>query len=233
MKFLLAIVGLHGITISSGLIVVLWYGFIFRAESRSALKLLIFPLAHFPKAFNAYENPPVLPILLGYITFLGCLIQLLLPISARIYIIFVWGSIVAYEIYGVTSYSIKIKTIRSFLICVAIILLIVGYVIARIIQLESYLLMNQFDFAVGIYLFIVSVYTLTQIIVKGRFRQNLEAFFVFFGVILYSFLHTLASSILSLGVIEHFNFAYYATLVTMLFWILVIPWIRHLKYKLT
>jgi len=172
-------------------------------------------------------------MMLGYVTFLSCLIQLFIPLNAYTYIIFVWGLIVTYEIYSVTSYILMIRSIRSFVYCISGILLIVGFVIVKIIHKGGYALTNQFDFAEGIYLFIVSVYSLARIITKSHFQKNIEAFFVFFGVILYSFLHTMASSILALDFVEHFDFAYYATLATMLFWIIVIPWILHLKYKLT
>lgn len=232
MKFLWAAINIYGVFILSGLTAILWYICIYKSGSRSVLKLSAFPFAHFPRAFNTYKDPAVLPIMLGYVTFFGCVVQLLLPSSPNVYV-FVWGTIMAYEIFGVTSYVFRIAKIQFFLICITIIIIFIGYGILETIQIEHYRLMTRFDFTVCIYLFIVSVYVLARIIVKDSFKEDLVAFFIFSGLVLYSFLHLLAAGVLALGVVEHFNYAYYATLIAMLFWIVVIPWIRHLTHKLS
>ncbi|TKJ38546.1 hypothetical protein CEE37_12330 [candidate division LCP-89 bacterium B3_LCP] len=232
MKFILTIISLHGVITLSGLTAFFWYIFIFKAESRSPLRLLIFPFAHFSQAFYTYNNPEVFPIMLGYVTFSCSLIQLFFPSSQLIYL-FVWGTILAYEIFGVTTYVIRVSKIQFLIICIALTTILIGYGIIRTMQIENYQLMTRFDFIISIYLFIASVYILTRIIIKDSFTEDIEAFFVFFGLIIYSFLHLLAASILALGIVENFDYAFYATLITMLFWILVIPWIRYLKSKLS
>jgi hypothetical protein len=159
-------------------------------------------------------------------------VQLLFPSTPWVYIT-VWGAILAYEIFGVTTYVFRIMKIQFYLICIAIIIIFIGYGILKTIQIEGYQLMTRFDFAVCIYLFIVSVYVLARIIVRDSFKEDLEAFFIFSGLVLYSFLHLLAAGVLALGVVKNFDYAYYATLIAMLFWIVVIPWIRHLTHKLS
>lgn len=92
--------------------------------------------------------------------------------------------------------------------------------------------MNNIDFIEAIYLFIGSVFIMSRIINKDRFVENLEAFFVFFGLILYSFLQILSTIMLSFDFFRNFNFALFATLITMLFWLVSVPWIRRLKSRL-
>ena len=230
MNSIISMVETHGVFMSSAVTALLWYGFILDTKPRSFIRLLGFPLFHFQAIRNIRENPATFPIALCYVIILGAIIQLILPNNPYIFVVG-WWLILIYELFGVTSYILRPKKTSSFLIIITIILLFVGYGAVNTILLRSYQFMNRIDFIESIYIFIGSIYIVASINLRDRFFEELESFFVFFGLIIYSFLHVLSTSMLAFGVREYFDYTLYATLTAMFFWLISIPWIRHLKFK--
>ncbi len=225
-------IAIYGGFLLSGITAVLWYQFNFSIKPRSLTRLLLFPIAHFGSILRIRENPSVYPITLCYLIFVSGVAHLLFPQNHCIYTIG-WGLILLFEIFGVSVYAFNVKRIRAFLFCGIIAILFIGYGVLKTMQIKNYQIMNTIDFLESIYLFTGSVYILVSIVVKNRFVQEFDAFLIFFGLVIYSFLHILSSGILAIDVVKYFDFALYATLITMLYWVVIIPWIRRLKSKLS
>ncbi len=215
-----------------GLTAVLWYFLKFEGVPRSFIKLIFFPFAHFIQIKNIYYHPSAIVILLAYTIVLCEIIRLLFSSSPYLYLAS-WGMVIVVEIFCVSAYAFKLRKGKSFTFCLVFILLFVCFGVYLSIISKSYNPMNFLDFTENIYLFIGSAFILVRIAKYGRFYEELDAFFIFFGMLIYAFLHALSSSILSLNPFKYFDFAYLSTLITMLYWSAVIPWTRRVKSKLS
>jgi hypothetical protein len=222
----------YGAIASLIITMVLWYWFIFAEKPRSIIKLLAFPAFHFRELLDIREHPSTFPIVLCYVTILGFIGGVSFPQSFYIFLA-QWGLILTYEVFGVTSYIFRLRKISWFLIIIGIMLIIVSYGSIRTIQLRDnqFQLMNTIDFIESCYIFIGAIYIIVSIIVKERFWEDLESFFVFFSLIIYSFSHLLSTSPLALDFVEGYAYTLYSTIIAMFFWSVSVPWIRHLRAK--
>ncbi|MCK4653192.1 MAG: hypothetical protein KAU01_01980, partial [Candidatus Cloacimonetes bacterium] len=84
---------------------------------------------------------------------------------------------------------------------------------------RSYNPINTTDFYNIIILMLGTVIILRNLLSQESFLENIEAFFIFSGFILYFGLHILASNTLSLGFLENWNFGQYATMISLIYWL--------------
>jgi hypothetical protein len=219
-------IGIAGITAT------LWYFLKCDCMSRSLLKLVSFRISHFNQVRNLYSNPAVVVILITWAIGITGVIRFFSVDDPYLYLC-TWGIMILVESYCLTAYVFKLGKTTSSIFCFLLILLFSGIGIVLSIKNRSYEPMNLIDFIENIYLFIGSAFILFRIAKFGRFYEELDAFFIFFGILVYAFLHALSSSILSLNPFAYFDFAYLSTLITMLYWSAVIPWTRRVKSKLS
>lgn len=93
--------------------------------------------------------------------------------------------------------------------------------------------MINISFVECVAVFFGSFYVVIRIIVKNRFEEDLVDFFAFFGLLIYSFLHTLSGIAEVTDFFEAYHFGSIATFMGILFWLVSVLWVRRLKYKLT
>lgn len=216
----------------TGFTIALWYYLKLEGVPRSIIKLIFFPIAHFNQIKKLYNCPSAIVILISYTIILCEIMRTFFSSSPYLYLMS-WGMVLIVESYCVSAYAFKLKKGKFFTFCLGLILLLTCIGIYSSISNRSYKPMIVFDFAEDIYLFVGSAFILTRIAKYGRFHEELDAFFIFFGMLIYAFLHSLSSSILSLDPFEYFDFAYLSTMITMLYWSVTIPWIRRVKSKLS
>ena len=231
MNFLLKFAQVHGIFVLAVLTASLWYFFLFNNKMWRVLKLIYFPVSHISSIANIYKNPSAFPITICYVISITGVFQAIFSTSPYVYL-FSWGLILAVELYGVIAYLFRINKMRSYVASIVPVLIIISYGMVRTIQARDYQFMNNIDFVVSLLIFIGSVNVIGQIILKDRFVEELIPFFIFFGLIIYSFLHGLSSVAISIDILANLDFAYYSTITTLLFWTGSVPWIRYLKYRL-
>jgi hypothetical protein len=222
----------HGNQILTGITALAWYLYSFSSKPGSLIKLLFFPAAHFRAILQIRQFPAAFVIGHCYLVFIFGIVQLCWPASPHVYLVG-WGLFVLFDIFTVTLYLFNIRKTGHYLFVGIISLAYIIYVIVNSIHLRSYAPLITLGFAIDVYVFIVAVIILSSVVIKGIFHKEIDAFFIFFGWLVNSFLDILSSSILSIDFIEHFDFSYYATLITMLYWCAIILWIRRLKYKLS
>jgi len=232
MNAILGFLQTHGVLLLSGLIALLWYLFLFRYRPRSFIRFAAFPISHFRLVLDVRENPYTIPITLCYLIFAGGIASIVSSSDPHAFLIG-WCLALLYELSALTAYFLIPKSKRILLVCSVIILLFVGYGAIKTIQAKDFQIMNNFDFAAQVYIFIGSILAVAGIIIKDRFAKEVDAFFVFFGLIIYSFLQSLSTIMLAFDFVQNFDFAYYATLITLLFWLVSIPWVKRLKSRLT
>ncbi len=232
MSHIIALLKLHGVFIFSGLTAVLWYLFLFKSQPRSLVGIVFFPLAHHKSLLKVRENTDTIPIVLCYLMFVSG-IGSLVSSSDPIVFLLGWCLLLLFELNVIAAYYLEPVNKRVLAIISVLILLIVIYGAVKTVQAKDFQVMNNLDFAAQIVLFIGSVIAVTRIIMRDRFAAEMDAFFVLFGLIIYSFLHSLSTIMLAFDAIQNFDFAYYTTLITLLFWLVSIPWIKRLKSRLT
>ena len=232
MRPIFEFINLHAALGLSALVVLMWYLHLFTSRPRSPLRLLVFPLAHWRAVADVRENVATMPIMLAYLLFMGGVASLIH--DSLLTSLIVWCLLLLYELFAITAYFLKSRNQRALVICSLLILLVIGYGAYRTILAEwDFQIMNNYDFAGQIVLFLGSVLAIAIIIVKDRFAQEVDAFFVFFGLTIYSFLQSLSTIMLAFNFFANANFPYYTTLITLVFWLMSVPWIRRLKSRLT
>ncbi|MCX6640313.1 MAG: hypothetical protein NTW14_07505 [bacterium] len=209
-----------------------WYQFVFTAPSRSWAKALIFPFSHFRQIIDLREFPAAFVIFYCYLHILDAVFAYLITPTPYIFLI-EWGVIIFAELTLIFLYFFKLSDWKYCLLFLLTVSLYLGYACWKTIQARDYQVLNAFDFGEEVFLFLVALYVIIRIVRQDRFIAELEAFFVFLGLIIYSFLQCLSTIALAYNFFANLDFAYWATLLTFMFWTLSVPWMRHLKYKLT
>ena len=222
----------HGVFALSGVVTVLWYLSLLKTKPRTFIRLVVFPVGHLREMLDPRGHPTTIPIAFCYIIFIGGVASLISAQDARVYLAG-WCLLVLYELNFMAAYFLRPRNKKLLSLLSALILLTVGYIAMKVVQQKGFQLINAFDFGVQIYLFVGSVAAFVGTITKDRFAKEPETLFVFFGLIIYSFLQSLSTIMLAFDFIQNFDFAYYATLITLLFWLASIPWIKRLKSRLT
>ena len=221
----------HVLFLVTALNLLLWYFYVFQARPRSFLRLLALPFSHYRDLLNLRENPALVPLLFFYPLVMSRIPGLIVPLTPICYLIYT-AIIHTFELLLPTAYVLKLKTSRSLLACLGISMFIAGLFGFLTFHYKNYQILNNFDFAVCICIFILSSIVIINIIVKERFSQDLDAFFAFFGFIIFCFLNILATIMLALDFMENVDFAFHASLIAQIFWLVSVPWIRRLRAKL-
>jgi hypothetical protein len=217
---------------ASLLVVIYWYKQQFPAQPRSFLRIMAFPFYHFREVLNLPNFPSVFPIFFCYLYFADTLLSLL-NISSVSILVLEWSLFVAFETFLISIYWLGLKKSKSLTICF---LMIVMYVLLGdylTIHLKTWQVQNAFDFGECFYLLLASTWIVFRIIHEEGFERDLVAFFVFFGVILYSSLQIISTIIMAFDFSQNEDFSFIAVIITFLFWLLAVPWIHRLRYKLT
>jgi len=222
----------HGVFAVSGIVAILWYLFLLESKSRSPLRLVVFPVGHLREMLDPRGYPTAIPITLSYLIFVGGIASLISGQDARVCLAG-WCLLLLYELGAIAAYFLRPMNRKILLLLSVLILLAVSYGAFKTVQLKNFQIMNAIDFAAQTILFLGSVAALSIIIIKDRFVHEISSFFVFFGLIIYSFLQSLSTIMLTFDFFQNFDFAYSATLITLLFWLVSIPWIKRLKSRLT
>ncbi len=221
----------HLVFVLSLLTAVIWY-YYSRTETRSLFGFVLYPIYHFREILDPRENSFVFVIVFSYLTFLSGIAHFIFPESPYAYLFWL-GGFLFFEYCMILIYILQPRKLLSRLLIFIIpgILIAVGIYLS--VHQRSYQPMNIVDFMAQVTLFIGAVTAILEIINKDLFPEKTETFFIAFGLIIFSFLHILSTSIMILDFVEYFDFSYYATLITLLYWIVIIPWIKRLKSKLS
>ncbi|MBN2460115.1 MAG: hypothetical protein JXB60_00795 [Candidatus Cloacimonetes bacterium] len=142
--------------------------------------------------------------------------------SPVVYIIF-WAIFSIYELYFVLTvifYLAKARKNYAELYIIIISILAIPIILSALLSYtnRSYSPINTSDFYNIILLMIGSILVLKSIINYPSFMDNIESFFIFSGFVLYFGLHILASNALSIDILKNFNFAKYATFISLIYW---------------
>lgn len=143
--------------------------------------------------------------------------------SRIVYLIF-WAIISIYELFFIIKILFAIlnaQKTHSEIFNITISILAVPIILATILSYthRSYNPINTTDFYNIIILMLGTVIILRNLLSQESFLENIEAFFIFSGFILYFGLHILASNTLSLGFLENWNFGQYATMISLIYWL--------------
>lgn len=233
MKAILDLIYTHSGQTLVMILTVLWYFFFFENKSRSALRLALFPLIHTSALLRIRENPAVLPVGMGYFLALGGIAMLLTDCSPYTYVI-QEGVYLVFLTFCMTSIVLDLQEgDRRILTSAASIILIAGFCTILSMVIKSYTPMNILDLIVNVYTFLVSAHVAASIVVRSSFAEDMVAFFVFFGLVVSSFLHCLATIMEAFDFVKYFDFSYCTLLTILVFWLVSVPWIHHLKSRLT
>jgi len=210
---------------------VLWYIYIFPLKKRSVLNFALFPFFNAGRIINVRDNISTFPITYSYILIIyGIVFQLFT--NDYVYCIG-FGLLLIIESYVVISYVFQARKKGVNLSFLSFITVLVGLAIAVTLKTGDYQILNRFDFCENLIIFSGSSYIVFKIIIKDKFTEEMEAFFIFFGIIIYSFLHILATILLIFNIAEFFIYASNATLLTFIYWMIIIPWIHRLRSEIT
>lgn len=212
-------------------VTVLWYYYILERENHSFLRLLIFPISNKSNILSFDLFPAGIPIVFCYLITLQDISTLIADRDPLVFLISVCIStlfIVFYPLHWLFKFN-KIFNILYFAVSVAI----VGFFGYLTYYYKNFEIWNNFDFVVQIVTLCISLYVISRVIIKDLFVEKLIDFFVFTGLIIYSFLQIVATIMMKFGFSENFNFATIASFSTMIFWIISVPWILRLKSKLS
>ncbi len=144
-----------------------------------------------------------------------------------------WGIFLISEAFLISIYLFRLEKLRSVLICLTVIMLYAAWGAFSTSQARDDQVLNAFDFGECTYLLFASSWIIFRIIKEDRFEQDLVAFFTFFGVVTYAALQIIATIIMAFDFRENEDFSFFAVIITFTFWLLAVPWIRRLRYKLT
>ena len=209
----------------------LWYCYVVRWKNKNVLKFVLFPILHFGNVIRARDNASSFPIMYS---FLLILYGIAYQIQTDIYVYCIgFGLLLVYESFAVLGYAFEIKTIKSALALLSVIGIIISIAVYKTIDKLDYQILCRFDFYENLAIFTGACYIVYTISKRDYFVEELEAFFIFFGVILYSFMHILATILLIFDISKNFVFASNATLLTFIYWMSIIPWIRRLRSEFT
>ena len=142
--------------------------------------------------------------------------------SPIVYIV-CWSLYSIYEFYLILTILFHLAKARknySELYVIIIAILAVPIILSALLSYtkRSYDPINTSDFYNTILLMIGSILVLRSIISYENFVENIESFFIFSGFVLFFGLHLLASNALSLDITKNFNFARYATFISLFYW---------------
>ena len=210
---------------------VLWYIYVFPVKKRTALNYSLFPVFNFGRIINISDNAPTFPITYSYLLVLyGIIYQLF----ANRYVYSIgFGLLLIYESYVVIAYVFQARRGIARYSLLTLIGTLVAFAIVLTLRTNDFQILNRFDFCENLIIFSGSSYIVFKIIIKDRFAEEIEAFFIYFGIIIYSFLHILATILLIFNIADNFIYASNATLLTFIYWMIIIPWIHRLRSEIT
>lgn len=220
------------VLILSALVVIFWYRRLLEATPRSLVRVLAFPGWHWRQLLGLRDHPAAFPIFFCYLYVLDSLFALCVNPTAYLTLA-EWSFILIAESFLVCLYLFDLRKGGARVFCLAIIAFYAGVGSVLTLKQRNYQIYNAFDFGECAFLLLAGSWIIGQLIRRDRFEQDLVALFTFFGLTLYAALQLLATIIMSFDFIQNADFSTYAVMVTFLFWLAAVPWIRHLQSKLT
>lgn len=211
----------------------LWYAFVFKEKPRSFIRALLFPFYHARNIIGFQDDFTAYFIFYCYVRALDSILAVLIYQVPPYILLTEWSLFIILDTFFAVVYFLKLKSIRFILICFLLNLAYVMLASRMSARAQSLQVFNAFAFALGIVVFFIYIYLLFQIIREERFVENMDLFFIFFGFIIYNFLQSLSTIVDAFNWTKYANFAFYSTDIGFLFWTLSVPWMRHLRSKLT
>jgi len=232
MNTLLTFTTTHLVFCLSGLVTLIWYYNTRKYGPRKFLYFLFYPLVHFREVVTPTAHPAAFILTFTYLTFLSGVEHFLFPTNPYVYVIG-WGVFLLFECCMILIYVLRPmkRLIWNLITFLPLIAISTGIYLS--ILKHNYQPLNILDFIVQVIMFAGAIYGLVDIFRIEVSSENVEAFFIMLGLIIYSFLHILSTSILIVDFVEYFDFPYYVELITLIYWIAIIPWIKRLKFKLS
>jgi hypothetical protein len=216
----------------TALVMLVWYVFVLEDEKKTPLKLIFLPAYYRARILDIRANPLLFPLLYNYFLFWGGMAMHLTENAPYTYFTY-WIILFLYEINAPLQYLFAGRHRRLHIILLTFFLLLAAVSILKTLLIKDYEPINQADFVEVFSLFVGSIYVLAKIVIRDQFEMDFRAFFAFFGLALYSFLQCLATILIALDFHGNFEFGAYASVVADLFWLISIPWLKHLKSRLT
>ncbi len=214
------------------LFILIWYVFALENERKTPFRLILLPAFYRSRILDIQANPLLFPLLFNYFLFWGGMAMLLTQNNAHTYFIY-WIVLFLYEINAPLQYLFAGRNRRLYYLLITVFFLFAALSIFRAKLIKDFEPINQADFIEVFSLFAGSVYILASIVIRDQFELDFRAFFVFFGLALYSFLQCLSTILIALNFHSNFEFGAYSAIITDLFWLVSIPWLKHLKSRLT
>ncbi|MFH1734678.1 MAG: hypothetical protein ABIE92_08205 [bacterium] len=232
MNDILAFVKMHGGFILSLIVAVIWYFRSYKGKPRSLLGFSLYPIYHIKDVLHPKTNPFVFVIVFSYLIFLSGISYFIFPKSPYVYLVGS-GVFLLFQFCLILIYTLQPRKLLSYGLIFIIPGILITVCIFLCIKFRSYQPINILNFIAQVTLFVGAIIALLEIFRKDLFPERTEMFFIAFGLIIYSFLHMLSTSIMILDYVRHYDFSYYSTLITLIYWIAIIPWIKRLKFKLS
>jgi len=210
---------------------ILWNYYIFDVEKRGIKRLVFFPITEHRPLFNPKRRPDTIPLAFNYILIFQVILMFITGLSPVTSLIF-WCIFLFYLCFIISQYIFySIKYLPTITITVCGIVMIISSLIT--LQVKNFELMNVIDFTVHVYVFLGSLFIIGTIVVKEKFEEKLIDFFVFFGLLILSFLQIIATVPIAKDFFQYMDVGIIATLITVIFWIISVPWIIKLRCKLS
>lgn len=212
------------------LVAALWYVYIFDYRERTLLRLLLFSMVHFQALRHIRKYPAAFVVGLFHLYILTFILESIFWNKPLVFL-FCWALIDGFELFAMVAYLLGRAKGRTVLCATLLIAAFVAVGAIRSAIFKDYRYMDNVDFVEAIILFSGSLYVVTRITLKDVFWQNLEAFFVFFGFIIYSFLCIVGTVPGVMDFLGNYSISFAVQFISMLFWLGCVPWILHLRRK--
>jgi len=226
LEFLHAYAGL----MASALVAVVWFGF-WRPPGASWLGLAAFPFLHFRRLWRPADDPAVFPITAAWLWMVTGLIQ---NLFYNPYTYLINSGVVSFYLWFATvNMVLKLRSALKISALAVPMLLFIGHGIWQSIQAQSYQPANDHDFYAHIMIFSCALYIVISLGSALKFIARMESFFICFGIAVFSFLQILSTILLYFDFEKNYFYSSYTIFLLQFFWLVSVPWMRRLRYKLT
>jgi hypothetical protein len=142
--------------------------------------------------------------------------------SPQVYLIS-WCIISIFELYFIIAVNFKLFSESkeySDIFLITVFVLSIPVIAATVLSFSkrSYGPVNTADSYNQVLLLLGSIMVVKTLLSKASFLENLEAFFIFSGLILYFGMHILSSSLFFINFLDNWNFGQYATFISLFYW---------------
>jgi hypothetical protein len=135
-----------------------------------------------------------------------------------------WCIVSFFELYFILAILFKLLSKQeefSDFFYITLLVLSIPVIAATVLSFSkrSYVPVNTADAYNQLLLMLGSIIILKKLLSKDIFIKNLESFFVFSGFVLYFGLHTLVSNVIFFDFLKNWNFAQFATFLSLSYWL--------------